>query len=66
MADTIIGKSVEQEILRQRIESKSPELIAIYGRCRIGKTFLIVKGYFPDVNEMNKSAILSARNSPAV
>ena len=46
MADTVIGRSVEQEILRQRIESKSPELIAIYGRRRIGKTFLIVKGYF--------------------
>ncbi len=45
MADTIIGRSVEQEILRQRIESKSPELIAIYGRRRIGKTFL-VRQYF--------------------
>lgn len=47
MADTIIGRSVEQEILRQRIESKSPELIAIYGRRRIGKTFL-VRQYFND------------------
>ena len=47
MSDTIIGRSVEQEILRQRIESKSPELIAIYGRRRIGKTFL-VRQYFND------------------
>ena len=47
MADTIIGRSVEQEILRQRIESKSPELITIYGRRRIGKTFL-VRQYFND------------------
>ena len=32
MADIIVGRKVEQEILRQRIESKSPELIAIlYG-----------------------------------
>ena len=32
MSDIIIGRKAEQEILRQRIESKSPELIAIYGR----------------------------------
>ena len=47
MADIIVGRKVEQEILRQRIESKSPELIAIYGRRRIGKTFL-VRQYFND------------------
>ena len=47
MSDTIIGRKIEQEILRQRIESKSPELIAIYGRRRIGKTFL-VRQYFND------------------
>jgi len=47
MADTIIGRAAEQEILRQRINSKSPELIAIYGRRRVGKTFL-VRQYFND------------------
>ena len=47
MSDVIIGRKVEQEILRQRIESRSPELIAIYGRRRIGKTFL-VRQYFND------------------
>ncbi len=47
MADTIIGREAEQEILRQRIESDAPELIAIYGRRRIGKTFL-VRQYFND------------------
>ncbi len=47
MADTIIGRKAEQEILRQRIESNSPELIAIYGRRRVGKTFLI-RQYFND------------------
>ena len=47
MADTIIGRKAEQEILRQRIESDTPELIAIYGRRRIGKTFL-VRRYFND------------------
>ncbi len=47
MANTIIGREAEQEILRQRIESDAPELIAIYGRRRIGKTFL-VRQYFND------------------
>ena len=47
MIEVIIGRKAEQEILRQRIESKSPELIAIYGRRRIGKTYL-VRQYFND------------------
>lgn len=47
MADTIIGRATEQEILRRRIESESSELIAIYGRRRVGKTFLI-RQYFND------------------
>ena len=48
MADTIIGREAEQEILHQRIESNTPELIAIYGRRRVGKTFL-VRQYFNDI-----------------
>ena len=47
MVDKIIGRKVEQEILRQRVESNNPELIAIYGRRRICKTFL-VRQYFKD------------------
>lgn len=47
MADTIIGRIAEQEILRQRVDSGNPELIVIYGRRRVGKTFL-VRQYFND------------------
>ncbi len=47
MADTIIGRKAEKEILRQRMESGIPELIAIYGRRRVGKTFL-VRQFFDD------------------
>lgn len=47
MADIIIGRVAEQEILRQRMDSGNPELIAIYGRRRVGKTFL-VRQYFND------------------
>lgn len=45
--ENIIGRIAEQEILAQRIKSNSPELIAIFGRRRIGKTFL-VRQYFQD------------------
>lgn len=47
MGNSIIGRKAEQEILRQRIESESPEFISIYGRRRIGKTYL-VRQYFND------------------
>lgn len=47
MADVIVGRKREQEILRQRMESGVAELIAIYGRRRVGKTFL-VRQYFGD------------------
>ena len=47
MSEIIIGRKAEQEILRKCVESKSPELIAIYGRRRIGKTYL-VRQYFND------------------
>ena len=69
MADLIIGRVAEQEILRQRVASDSSELIAIYGRRRIGKTFL-VRQYFNDaftfqftgIYQGTKSEQLSAFN----
>jgi AAA+ ATPase superfamily predicted ATPase len=37
----IIGRVREQGILRELTESKKSEFIAIYGRRRVGKTYLI-------------------------
>lgn len=37
----IVGREKEIKELRNRYESKSPEFIVVYGRRRIGKTFLI-------------------------
>lgn len=37
----IIGREREQKILREAVESNRPEFIAVYGRRRIGKTYLI-------------------------
>ncbi len=41
----IIGRQSEQLTLKRCLESKRPELIAIHGRRRIGKTFLIRQFY---------------------
>ena len=60
MNEVIIGRKAEQEILRQRIESKSPELIAIYGRRRIGKTYL-VRQYFNDTFSFYSTVFIKER-----
>lgn len=39
--ETIIGREEEKKILTAALQSKEAELIAVYGRRRIGKTFLI-------------------------
>ena len=43
----LIGRKVECNLLKNSVESDSSELIAVYGRRRIGKTFLI-RQYFKD------------------
>ncbi len=45
MARTIIGRRKEKEILVRALDSSRSELIAVYGRRRIGKTFLIREFY---------------------
>jgi len=47
MEQSIIGRDVEKEMLRKLLNSGRPELIAVYGRRRVGKTFL-VNEYFQD------------------
>jgi len=37
----IIGRKREREILSQILTSKKAEFIAVYGRRRVGKTFII-------------------------
>lgn len=39
----IIGRAYEQKLIQERCESSKAELIAIYGRRRVGKTFLVRK-----------------------
>ncbi len=49
MARTIIGRVAEKEILANALNSSRSELIAIYGRRRIGKTFLIREFYEKEI-----------------
>jgi AAA+ ATPase superfamily predicted ATPase len=41
----VIGRVMEQAVLRGCLESGKPELIAVYGRRRVGKTFLVRETY---------------------
>lgn len=41
VSEKIIGRLREQKLLRDLVESKKSEFIAIYGRRRVGKTYLI-------------------------
>ena len=45
----IIGRDSEQKILKQHLESKRAEFLALYGRRRVGKTYLI-RNYFSKSN----------------
>jgi AAA+ ATPase superfamily predicted ATPase len=38
---SITGRILEQKILAARLATTEPELIAIYGRRRVGKTYLV-------------------------
>lgn len=45
MAETIVGRDAEKKVLKEMLHSKEAELIAILGRRRVGKTFL-VRNYY--------------------
>jgi predicted AAA+ superfamily ATPase len=45
----IIGRSAERAILQKTLNSKKPELVAITGRRRVGKTYLIRNQYKSDI-----------------
>ncbi len=39
--EKLIGREQEKKMFQEALKSKAPELIAVYGRRRVGKTFLI-------------------------
>jgi uncharacterized protein len=45
MENILIGRSKEQEVLLKALHSRRPEMVAVIGRRRVGKTFLVQKVY---------------------
>lgn len=41
MSNTIIGREEELEVLKEALDSEKAEFLAVYGRRRVGKTYLI-------------------------
>ena len=66
MSQRIIGRRKETEILMNCMDSSKPEFVAVYGRRRVGKTFLVKKllgssfcFYMTGVYECPKSELLA-------
>jgi uncharacterized protein len=45
----LVGRVREQAVLREALESREAELVAVYGRRRIGKTFLVRHFFGPAI-----------------
>lgn len=45
MNQPLVGRQQEQAILKKAFESNEPELVAVFGRRRVGKTFLVRSAY---------------------
>ncbi|RYY00954.1 MAG: ATP-binding protein, partial [Gammaproteobacteria bacterium] len=54
--DPIIGRVEEKKLLKEVLQSKEAALVAVYGRRRVGKTFLI-HTYFQDHLAFEATAI---------
>lgn len=49
MPKNIVGRLLEKEKLNEALNTQRSELIAIYGRRRIGKTYLIREHYSKNI-----------------
>lgn len=56
----IIGRLEEQKKIKYILESKKAEFVVVYGRRRVGKTYLI-KEYFNDLFSFYASGVLSKK-----
>jgi len=55
----IIGRELEKKTLQECMDSDFPEFVAVYGRRRIGKTFLI-KQFFKDKFDFYMTGVLDS------
>ncbi len=58
----MIGRETEQRILDEALNSNRAEMIAVYGRRRIGKTYLIEEFY--KKKQVNMLSLIGQANSP--
>lgn len=58
---TIIGRHEEQDVLKACINTDKAEFVAVYGRRRVGKTYLI-KQYFKNQFDFYTSGIYDLKN----
>ena len=58
---TIVGRHEEQDILKACVDSEKAEFIAVYGRRRVGKTYLI-KQYFKNQFDFYTSGVYGLKN----
>ena len=49
MENELIGRIEEQQVLLDALQSKEAEMVAVIGRRRVGKTFLIKSVYLSQV-----------------
>lgn len=49
MSITLVGRKAEQEILKKALQSAESEMVAVFGRRRVGKTFLVHAVYRQDI-----------------
>ncbi len=49
MSSILVGRKEEQEMLYTALASKEAELVAVFGRRRVGKTYLIRQTYQPHI-----------------
>ena len=60
LMDDIIGRKNELSVLKSLITSKKSEFVAVYGRRRVGKTFLI-RSAFDERFTFNVTALGNAK-----
>jgi uncharacterized protein len=49
MSEILIGRSTELALMQQLLQSQRPEMLALVGRRRVGKTFLVRKAYEKEI-----------------
>lgn len=65
MAETIIGRHQEKTLLEKYYNSGKAEFIAMYGRRRIGKTFLI-RQYFKNQFSFDMTGVLEGNKNEQI